>query len=63
MTSDVLVPALSLRAQGSGARVLPVERTLVHHGLPQPLAADGLRHFYRFHKVPGRVVVAASAMT
>jgi hypothetical protein len=58
LTDDLLVPALSLRSHARAARGLPLERTVVHDILPQPLAADSLRKFYRFHKVPARVVVA-----
>jgi hypothetical protein len=59
LADGLLVPALSLRGHARAARGLPLERTVVHDALPQPLAADSLRQFYRFHKVPARVVVAA----
>lgn len=59
LADDLLVPALSLRSHARAARGLPLERTVVHDTLPQPLAADSLRQFYRFHKVPARVVVTA----
>jgi hypothetical protein len=63
LAGDVLVPALSLRAHPPAARALPIEHTLVHGGLPQPLAADSLRHYYRFHKIPARVGTARPCST
>jgi hypothetical protein len=63
LAGDMLVPALSLRAHSPAARGLPVERALLHAGLPQPLAADSLRQFCRFHKLPARVAVAPSNIT
>lgn len=65
LAGELLVPALSLRARAAAKSGwgLPVERTLVHAGLPQPLAADGLRYFHRFHALPARVAVAAPGIT
>jgi hypothetical protein len=63
LAGDLLVPALSLRAHSPAARGLPVAHTLVYGGLPQPLAADSLRQFYRFHQLPARVAVAAPDIT
>lgn len=57
LAGDLLVPALSLGRRARAARGLPLERTLVQQGLPQPLAADGLRQFYRYHGLPARVIV------
>jgi hypothetical protein len=59
LAGDLLVPALSLRNYSPASSGLPLERTLLHHGLPQPPAADSLRQFYRFHKLPARVIVAS----
>jgi hypothetical protein len=63
LADNLLVPALSLRGHAPAARGLPVARTLVHAGLPQPCAADGLREFYRAHRLPARVIVAAPGIT
>ncbi|MEW6373489.1 MAG: hypothetical protein AB1584_21415 [Pseudomonadota bacterium] len=60
VTGDELAPALSLRAHAPAARGLPIEHTLLHEGLPQPRAAESLRRFYRFHRLPARVAAAAS---
>jgi transposase len=60
LDGDLLVPALSLRAHAAAAYGLPIERTLVHAGPAQQLAAEGLRHFYRFHGLPARVIAAGA---
>jgi hypothetical protein len=63
LAGNLLVPALSLRSHAPAAPGLPLDHTLVHEALPQPLAADSLRQFYRFHKLPARVAVAAPDIT
>jgi hypothetical protein len=60
LAGDLLVPALSLRGEAPAARGLPLERTVMHDALPQPLAADGLRQFYRFHNLPALAVRRAA---
>jgi hypothetical protein len=63
LAGDLLVPTLSLRARLPAARGLPIEHTLVHGSLPQALAADSLRQFYRAHRLPARVAAAAPDIT
>ncbi|QNA89289.1 hypothetical protein G4G28_13935 [Massilia sp. Dwa41.01b] len=58
LVGDLLVPALSPGAHAPAGRGLPLERTLVHGGVPQALAAEGLRQFYRLHGLPARVLAA-----
>jgi hypothetical protein len=58
LAGNLMVPALSLRGRAPAVRGLPVEHALLDDGLPQPLAADSLREFFRFHKLPARVAVA-----
>jgi len=61
VAGDVLMPALSLRAHSPAARGLPIEHTLLHESLPEPLAAQSLRRFYRFHRIAARVAAGAPA--
>ncbi|MGJ7917787.1 hypothetical protein ACI48D_20200 [Massilia sp. LXY-6] len=58
LAGNLMVPALSLRARAPAAGRLPIGHVLLDTGLPQPLAANSLREFFRFHKLHARVTVA-----
>jgi hypothetical protein len=60
LAGNLLVPALALRSHKPGAHALALEHTLVDEALPQPLAAEGLRQFYRAHQLPARIGVAGN---
>lgn len=58
LAGNLMVPTLSLRPKAPGARGLPIAHALLDDGLPQPMAADSLREFFRFHELRARVAVA-----